>query len=95
MATAKTATDWQGMPIPEGETDETVIKVWEVTPHPDGHYTHAVIRSWQQVNDFMCRVPEMYLDGVSEDECREGVTLTIKLRQMSLGEYREIEARED
>jgi len=91
MPDATTAVyDWQGKPVPEGETDDTVIDVWEITPHPDDSYTHTVTRSWQDVNEVMNRVPELYLDGADQDRCREGVTITIRLKSMTLGEYRRI-----
>lgn len=88
----KVETDWQGKPVPEGETDDTVIDVWEVSPHPDGYHDFAVVRSWQDVNRFLTDVPEMYLDGKSPADCREGVTITIRTRSMTLREYRDIEA---
>lgn len=88
---SKHKTDWQGKPVPDDEPDDKVIQVWEITPHPDGFHSHAVIRSWQDVNEFMCRVPEMYLDGSDETECREGVTVRIRLRNMTVYDYGEIE----
>lgn len=91
----KVATDWKGDPIPADEPPDAAIDVWEVSPHPDGEHQHAVVRSWQEVNAFLCRVPQMYLCPTQsyKAECEEGVEVTIRLKQMPLSVYRDIEAR--
>jgi hypothetical protein len=84
-------TDHNGEPIPSGETDETRILVWEVTPHPTNpDYDCMVVRSYQDMCDYVGDNIDIMLEQIDDRDLREGVALTFRLRDMSLGDYREI-----
>jgi hypothetical protein len=84
-------TDHCGNPIPDGETDDTPILVWEITPHPtDCEYDCMVVRSYQDMCEYVGDNIDTLLEHVDQPELREGVTLTFRLKAMTLGEYREI-----
>lgn len=86
-------TDWQGKEIPADEPDDAVIDVWEVSPHlTDDHFDCYVERSWQDMTDGVENGLAMFLEWFDEEQLREGVTITFKLKAMSKQEYEEIVA---
>lgn len=88
--------DWQGMPIPDDETDDTTITVWEVDPHiSDSRYDIAVVRSRWDLLCFLEEHVELWLDRYSEADLRAGVTLKIRLCDMSKRDYAQITAAEE
>lgn len=83
-------TDWQGIPILEYEDPEYVIRVYEITPHPEAPDSRLVVRSWQEMLRYVSDSLETFLEHCECDELLEGVTLTFKLREMTVREYEEI-----
>jgi hypothetical protein len=83
-------TDWSGNPVPRGEEEETEILVWEVDPHPDAPCEYDVMwcRSWQKMLQLVCGGLESLLEQLTEEELlTDPLTIKIKLRRMSLGDY--------
>jgi hypothetical protein len=82
-------TDWQGRPVPPNEADETAIKVWQVSPHPILRDGFAYVeRSWRKMLDLVTNNLDVMLERESVAE--DGLTLTFKVVEMTLGDYREI-----
>jgi predicted DNA-binding transcriptional regulator AlpA len=69
-------TDWQGNPVPDGETLETRIKWWEVDPHPTEPGLVLRERSWQK----MLTAIGGNWDLLLEDDLVEKYGLVIKFR---------------
>lgn len=92
----ETETDYEGRPVPPGETDDTRILVWEVAPHPGGLDTNAVlvVRSWQQMLACVRYNLDGFLERPDAADLRSpgGVALTFRLIEMTRGEYAELEA---
>lgn len=90
------ATNWEGLPVPPDEQPEDKINVWEVEPHIDTGWDVAIIRSWQEMLDFVQRVAESECEWKTEEELRwDGVTISIRLREMTKAEYDETMATDD
>lgn len=83
-------TDWQGRLVPPDEPDDKVIKVWQVTPHPGGKHLgdSAVWRSWHDMRLYVKGNLEELLER--DEVMGDGLTLTFKVVEMTVGDYREI-----
>lgn len=88
MTTNPTDThDWEGRKIEIAEHTDKVIDVWEVAPAiGDRDHDSHVYRSWHDLLTIGERL-DVWLDNFSEDELRDGVTLTVKLIRMRKGDY--------
>ena len=85
------AKDWEGRNVPDDEPADKVIKVWQVTPHVgDSHFDSYVERGWQDMLAYLNSSLEGWLERVEPDDLAEGVTLTFKLVDMTVGAYREM-----
>jgi hypothetical protein len=49
-----------------------------------------VVRSYQDMCDYVGDNIDIMLEQIDDRDLREGVALTFRLRDMSLGDYREI-----
>lgn len=80
--------DWRGRPVPPGEGPDTKITVWEVSPHPGtSDYDAFWEREWQSMLSYTASTLEYWLETFTEEELREGVTLTFKLVDIHLEDY--------
>lgn len=83
--------DWQGREVPDDEPDDKLIWVWEVSPHiGDTQYTDYVERGWQDMLAYVRGSLDAWLESFTDDELYEGVTLTFRRVQMTVGQYKEI-----
>ena len=89
----KKQTTWEGFPVDPNEQPSDVILVWEVDPHIDSGYDVAVIRGWEDMLDFVRDVTETQCEDHTPDELQwHGVTVKIKLREMTVSDYEELQA---
>lgn len=78
-------TDWEGRPVPEGESPSKVVLAWEVEPHPDSRYYMYVERSWQKMLAYV----RDNLEGIIENRplgelLNEEFVLKIRLRKWAI-----------
>lgn len=77
----KEVKDWQGRTVLK-EKPSDVVLAWEVTPHPQtSRYDCMVVRGWQDMLSCTADHLEYFLERYSEEELKEGVTLTFKLAE--------------
>lgn len=83
----KTERDHHGRPVPDGETDDTVITVWEIYPAMDSGYDHEVVRCYQ---DAVARAKEIVAFLMDDLDREHPLELRITTNQMTLGDYRDL-----
>lgn len=87
---------WDGTPAPDGETADTMIKVWQMMPHPTcGAFDNLVVRDWGDFLNIAQDGIEHMLDVAEKSDLSEGVTFKIKLIEMTLGDYQNLLMPED
>jgi len=77
-------TDCQGLPVPTNETRDTIITVWDISPHVSSDYSSCICRSYQRAVQLAKDTVEHLMDDPYQEL---PVSVTIKQRQMSLGDY--------
>lgn len=81
--------DWQGHPVPPGETEGTEILVWQATPNLlNRDYDSFWCRGYRQFCDALENSLIYLFDDVDPEVLlSDGVTLNVKLAKTTLGEY--------
>lgn len=81
--------DWRNIPVANTGPDVPVTH-WECEPHPTSReFTSLVERSMPDFLESMRDGLEEFLEQFTEEELREGVTLTIRLRDIAPADVEE------
>lgn len=78
---------WNGKPAPESEDPNSVIKVWQISPHTDQSYDDCIIRDYHQA----IKWAQGLVETVMDDDQRLPATIDIRLVEMRLCDFREIQ----
>jgi hypothetical protein len=81
---------WDNTPVPDDETDDTVITVWNIEPHIDSSYDYCCVRSFADAIKCATKVAE-YLCEDSLPTKDSPANIKIWTSKMTLGDYREIQ----
>lgn len=69
-----------GTPIPPNEPPDKIVTIWEVSPHLGNRdYDCLWERSWQRMLSYVGDKLEEWLESYTEEQLRDGVSLTFKL----------------
>lgn len=81
-------TDAEGREIPPDEPLDKIIDVWTIEPSMVGQeYDYIVIRSWQDMLQHVRDNLDCFLERYEEEDLREGVSIKIRLRKMTVKDY--------
>lgn len=79
--------DWQGHVVPKPISPDEKLTVWEVTPHIQTDSCDSMVeRGWQEMLSTVGTGLDAWLERYTEEELREGVTLTFRLIDMNADE---------
>ena len=80
--------DWQGHDIPDDEPEDKKILVWEFTD-TDKVFESIQIRDYHEATEWASYHIQELMDNAGEEELKEkGLTITAKLVETTVGEYR-------
>lgn len=79
--------DYKGNPIPQDETDDTIVSAYEINPCCSSNsYDLTIIRGWQDMLNHLETNIGLWLDEFQDDDFEKGVKLTITLIKIRRGD---------
>lgn len=80
--------DWAGRPT----NNVGIFLAWEVTPHVQNPYYYSMrVQAWQEMLEIVRGNLDSFLEHYTEEELRDGVTLTFRLVETDATEMEELE----
>jgi hypothetical protein len=88
-------TDYHGLPVPKGELDSAIIKVWKLPAMRGEECDYILIRSWQDFISYLENSMDLWLEKFSDDAAGAGINLKIKLLEMTKMDYQQAVINEE